>query len=173
MCVHNQGTYKEVREMGRVRKQLLPAVRKPTNDENCDLMKKLAEMPGNPAAALLLEDNCSEYLPPALKVKLPKPLTSMFQKDAIGLSLPELITKSRELYQTIHITKEQSEAICALTANQSSSKHWLTYRSFRITASKFRQVLHSNLVSPSISLLKQICYPEAFRFTNEATNYLM
>lgn len=126
--------------MGRVRKKLLPTVRKPTNEENCDLMKKLAEMRGKPAAALLLEDNCCEYLPPALKAKLPKPLTSMFQKDAIGLSLPELLTKSRELYQTIHITKEQSEAICSLTTNQTSSKHWFTYRSFRITASKFSQV---------------------------------
>jgi hypothetical protein len=102
--------------MGRVRKQILPTVKKPTNEENCDLMKKLAEMPGKPAGALLLEDNCSEYFPPALKIKLPKPLTSMFQKGAIGLSLPELITKSRELYQTVHITKEQSEAICSLTA---------------------------------------------------------
>jgi hypothetical protein len=155
--------------MGRVRKKLLPTVRKPTNEENCDLMKKLAKMPGKPAAALLLEDNCCEYLPPALEVKLPKPLTSMFQKDAIGLSLPELLTKSRELFQTIHITKEQSEAICSLTASQTSSKHWFTYNSFRITASKFRQVLHSNLVFPSIS----ICYPEAFQFTSEATRYFI
>ena len=45
ISVHNQGTYKEIREMGRIRKQLLPSVRKPTNDENCDLMKELAEMP--------------------------------------------------------------------------------------------------------------------------------
>jgi hypothetical protein len=46
--------------------------------------------------------------------------------------------------------------------------------SFRITASKFRQVLHSNLVSSSISLLKQVCYSVAFiQFTNEATRYFI
>ncbi|EFX70765.1 hypothetical protein DAPPUDRAFT_327780 [Daphnia pulex] len=140
------GTYKDVREMGRVRKQLLPTVRKPTNEENCDLIKKSAEMPGKPAAFFLLQDNCSEYLPPALKVKLPKPLTSMFQKDAIGLSLPELITKT---YIGSHtdpsgLLLQNSDRFCIAT-----------------------------FVSPSISLLKQICYPEAFQFTSEATSWGM
>lgn len=158
--------------MGKVRKHLFPIVQQPKKEDISELMMKLAEMPGKPAAALLLEDNCCSYLPPALKIKLPKPLSHMYKKSYTNLPLEDLVAKSREIYEQISITKEQCMAISSLTTNQSSSKSWFIHRSFRITASKFKQVVHTNIVVPSLSLVKQICYPEAFCFSNEATRYL-
>ena len=56
-----------------------------------------------------------------------------------------------------------------MTCDQAKSKQWFRFRAGRITASRFRQVLHTDPDKPSKSLLKSICYPEINRFTTEAT----
>lgn len=70
----------------------------------------------------LVQDNCEDFLPPALKVRLPKPLSALFKKEFVGLSLAELIAKGKDIIKQITITKEQSKEICSLTANQSERK---------------------------------------------------
>ena len=44
-------------------------------------------------------------------------------------------------------------------------------RSGRITASKLREILHTDPLQPSISLIKSICYPEMRLFTSAACKY--
>ena len=46
---------------------------------------------------------------------------------------------------------------------------WFKLRCGRITVSRLRAVLHTNPSKPSKSLIKQICYSEAFRFSSKAT----
>ena len=85
----------------------------------------------------------------------------------MGWSLKQLVEKSKEFYSKISISFEQREAISTLTRNQSDSKNWFRYRTYRIAASKFKCILKTKIEKLSFSLIKEICYP--FKFTNEAT----
>ena len=67
------------------------------------------------------------------------------------------------------ITSAMVDNLAQLTRDQSRSKHWFQYRAGRITASRFKQVLHTDPHQPSLSLLNTICYPEIHRFSTQAT----
>ena len=58
-----------------------------------------------------------------------------------------------------------------MTRSQSKSNVWLRFRSGRVTASRFYQVVHTNLYKPALSLIHNICYPESTKFSTEATQY--
>ncbi|XP_058443619.1 uncharacterized protein LOC131425609 [Malaya genurostris] len=45
-----------------------------------------------------------------------------------------------------------------LTTSQADGAHWIVFRRGRITASVFKEACHTSLQSPSISLIKKICY---------------
>lgn len=66
----------------------------------------------------------------------------------------------------------QVHAVERATRSQSASRVWFRQRAGRVTASKLKQVLKTNPQQPSKSLIKGICYPEAYRFTTVATRYL-
>ena len=66
---------------------------------------------------------------------------------------------------------QQIENLEQATRGRSSNKLWFQYRSGRITASKFKAVSNSNLSMPSQTLIKQICYPEAYKFSTSSTRY--
>ena len=55
------------------------------------------------------------------------------------------------------------------TRGQSSNKIWYTFRAGRITASMMKSVIQTDHTMPSQSLIKRICYPEAFKFSTTAT----
>ena len=57
------------------------------------------------------------------------------------------------------------------TKSRSKSKLWYKYRAGTVTASRMRAVCHTNLADPSQSLIKSICYPDAFQFTSKATEW--
>ena len=63
----------------------------------------------------------------------------------------------------------QAVAIEKETRQQSESKIWFEQRAGRITASKFKAAIHTDPANPSRSLIKQICYPNAYRFETKAT----
>lgn len=155
--------------MGAVCMEKLPKINVPSKEDITLLLSKLEEMPGKPTGILLVTDNSKNFIHPALTITLPKPIGSMFKMDLMGCSLTQLVEKSNELYSQISISFEQREAISSLTLNQSDSKNWFRYTAYRITASKFKCVLKTSIEKPSISLIKEICYPEAFKFTSEAT----
>ena len=98
------------------------------------------------------------------------PLISDFvDTSCFNLPYDELLVKCREVKSSINVSKEQSLIAEKETHNQSQSNKWLKLRSGRITASQLHAVLHTNSSKPSQSLIKQICYPEAFKFTSKAT----
>ena len=57
------------------------------------------------------------------------------------------------------------------TRSQSSSNLWFKHRAGRVTASRMKAVCHTNAVHPSQSLIKSICYPEAYSFTSKQTEW--
>jgi len=67
------------------------------------------------------------------------------------------------------VTQEQAVKLEEATREQASSKVWFLHRAGRITASNFKAAAATNTYMPSQSLIKRLCYPEAFKFKTAAT----
>ena len=66
---------------------------------------------------------------------------------------------------------EQVTALEKTTRKQAKCKLWKVHREGRITASNFKAVARTNPCMPSESLIKWICYPQAYTLTTESTMY--
>jgi hypothetical protein len=102
--------------------------------------------------------SATDALPKALiDYRLSPSISAKELEDAcIGFKLQELTPS--------HITRVEKE-----TRKQSGSRIWFRQRAGRITASKVKQVLGTKCDNPSKSLIKSICYPEAYQFSTVAT----
>ena len=96
-------------------------------------------------------------------------LSSLKEPSYLQLNYLELLVKCESV--TIDITREMAEKVEQATRSQSHSKLWFKYRAGRITASRMKAVCHTDLGNPAQSLIKTICYPEAFSFTTAATKW--
>ena len=67
------------------------------------------------------------------------------------------------------MTEEQATALERLTRDQAKSKTWFKHRAGRVTASRFKAACSTDPHQPAQSLIKSICYPEAYKFTVAAT----
>ncbi|KAK2157128.1 hypothetical protein LSH36_197g00060 [Paralvinella palmiformis] len=56
-----------------------------------------------------------------------------------------------------------------MTRQQAKSTTWFQQRAWRVTASAFSRAAKADIGQPSLSLVRQICYPKAFQFTTKAT----
>lgn len=102
---------------------------------------------------------------------MPKPLTDLYNPDKFKLSYPELLEACEQIYDSVSFTFDQAVTVEKETRTQAKSRTWFKQRSGRITASKLREVLHTDPLQPSISLIKSICYPEMRLFTSTACKY--
>ena len=57
------------------------------------------------------------------------------------------------------------------TRGQAKNKLWFQFRAGRITASRMYGACHTSLTKPSLTLIRNICYPEAEKFSSPATDY--
>ena len=55
------------------------------------------------------------------------------------------------------------------TRGQTSKNSWFAHRAGRITASRMKAAARTSSVMPSQSLIKRICYPQAYAFSTKAT----
>lgn len=69
----------------------------------------------------------------------------------------------------MQISPEQASKIELVTRGQAANKMWFAQRAGRITGSTFKLAAKTNIAMPSQSLVKRLCYPEAFKFSNSAT----
>lgn len=69
----------------------------------------------------------------------------------------------------VSVTTEMAEAVEKATRDQSGSSLWLKYRAGRVTASRMKAACHTDPTNPAQSLIKCICYPQAFKFSSAAT----
>ena len=97
----------------------------------------------------------------------PAPLQSLHKTKYMGLAYHELLNLCGS--QEVSMTKEQTELVEGATKCQSKSKLWFKYQAGCITASQMKSVCHTDAASPSQSLLKSICYPEAYSFFSKQT----
>lgn len=98
-----------------------------------------------------------------------KPLSDLFSMDNESLTLPELQTLSEGWNDTL--SSNYIENVELNTRGQSKNSSWFNYRAGRITASKFKDVCRTSTDKPSLSLMKSICYPQACKFKNVATDW--
>ena len=111
------------------------------------------------------------YIPTARLPDFPKSLTELFDSDAATLPYPELLQKCNEVYDNLFITADQVELVEKHTRKQLSCRVWFQQRAGRVTASRLKCVLNTNISQPSTSLIKSICYPDQQRFTSAACPY--
>ncbi|KAI4455373.1 atp-dependent dna helicase [Holotrichia oblita] len=82
----------------------------------------------------------------------------IFNENNLSKDYWELMAISR----SINICLKDVSVIEQSTRNQSQNPNWFKQRAGRITASKFKAVSKTNKNSPSLSLIKSICYPTKF-----------
>ena len=75
------------------------------------------------------------------------------------------------MYQTVSFSFNQAKLVEEMTHTQADSKLWFQQRAGWITASKLRDVLHTDYSQPSISMIQSICYPTSYKFTLVACQY--
>ena len=128
---------------------------------NCTGMK--------PAILSLVPKFADSYMPKSSCSGFPQPLKSLKQLTYMDLDYHELLKVCESA--SVEITEEMAELVKKASRSQSQSKRWFKYRAGRITASRMKAVCRTDASNPSQSLIKSICYPEAFSFTTKAISW--
>lgn len=96
-------------------------------------------------------------------------LVQLYNENLVGATLTEL----QDFAKTISLTytEEEIRQVERLSRNQNQSKFWFRFRTGRVTASLFKRVCRTTITNPSISLIKQICFPQNCVFETQATKF--
>ncbi len=129
---------------------------------------KLSECKTKPAILSITPPYADSYKPMSDLPEFPAPLTELYKAKYFQYNYISLLEACSET--TIHISNEMAVAIEKATKEQSGSNLWFKYRAGRVTVSKMKAVCHTNCAYPAQSLIKGICYPEAFKFSTKATS---
>eukprot|EP00058_Branchiostoma_floridae_P013212 XP_002598700.1 hypothetical protein BRAFLDRAFT_95816 [Branchiostoma floridae] len=115
-----------------------------------------------PALLSFVKGFTDPSIPSVVALNLSSPLCRLFRTEYMQLSHHDLTEKCEEEASRLAFSTKQVAAQEKTTRLQSKSNTWFEYRAGRITASNFRAAVSTNPVSPSVSLIKRICYPEAY-----------
>ena len=139
----------------------------PEPDELKFFLPKVSQCNSRPGILSLVPEFQSRYIPKSSLPTFPRSLQDLYNPALANTSYPDLLTSSESV--CIELSEVMVHNIEEATRAQSDSRLWYRYRAGRITASKMKQVCRTSLAMPSQCLIKEICYPEAFRFTTTAT----
>ena len=134
--------------------------RKPTHDEISAFYEKLSKCGTKPAILSIVPGYTKSFEPSLLKSSYPKSLKDLHKIEHVTLNYKELIDICNNA--DISITFEQLINVEKATRLQANCNKWYHFRTGRVTASVVGGVCHSTIEKPSISLIKQICYPKKF-----------
>ena len=101
----------------------------------------------------------------------PPLLSSFFDEKFLNCTYEELIAASEDVFANLSMTDKQARKVEETTRDQANSKDWFALRAGRITASKIRAAVHTNMEKPSVSLIKTICYPELTKYFSKYTQW--
>ena len=141
---------------------------KPTEEQKAQFLHRLSLSESRPAILALNPKYSSKYEPISVKARNLL-IGDLYKPSYLGLDEKNLDAKCDKvkLETTTEILKELELA----TLKQSKCNLWFEVRTGRITASKLKNVCSTNPITPSMSLLKQICYPIQNKFTTPATEW--
>ena len=80
---------------------------------------------------------------------IPKPLTDLNDTAAMRMAYPDLLQRCEEVFSSISFSFNQAHLVEENTRMQSNCKLWIQQRAGRITASRFRETLHTDFSQPS------------------------
>lgn len=143
----------------------------PTEEQLQNHYINITKTSGKPSLLSLVPGMNQLFIPKYVSGELPKPLTHLYDENALSLPLPELLLKCEEIYDSISVSVTQANFVEEETRKQSNSKIWFDQRSGHVTASRLYRVLHTKQLEPSVSLLKSICYPASTKFYSKACAY--
>jgi len=98
---------------------------------------------------------------------MPLRLTSLYKADNEELTYKELLDVGEEV--VFELSGDQIHLIEQHTRAQHGCGLWFKHRAGQITASKMKTACRTDPASPSLSLIKQICYPKQCSFSTPAT----
>ena len=148
-----------------------PIVSKPSEEDKHAFFEELSQSGGSPVILSLIAHYNEAYVPLYEAGKVMKPLTELHSAETMKLSYPELLLKCEEVFKTISFSFSQAQKVEEMTRTQADSRQWYHQRAGRVTASKLRQVLHTDSSQPSLSLITSICYPVTYKAMPVACKY--
>jgi len=125
-----------------------------------------------PCILSLLSPYCDSYIPNGSEETAPLDipgLSSLYKPENEELTYKELLDVCENV--VFDLTNEQISEIERHTRAQYGCDLWFKHRAGRITASKMKAACHTDPASPSISLIKQVCYPKQCSFSTSATRW--
>ncbi|KAL5013934.1 hypothetical protein ScPMuIL_008204 [Solemya velum] len=143
-----------------LKKRKLPDVTVPTTDELNNLYSNLHQLKSKgkkPVILSLLPNYAKEFRPASLDKKYPLVLSELYDEDFINAKLS--------------VSEEEAHNCELDTRTQSKSKQWFRLRAGRITASKIKAACKTSLEKPSMSLIRDICYPMTRTFSSASTQW--
>ena len=138
-----------------------------TSDEFNKFLSAIA--PSKPAFHAVYPTFSSNFCPKALHDNYPKVLTELYDEESSNLSYKNLLEFCNSI--ELKISEQQIRRVEKETRGQYKSPLWFSFRAGRVTASKFKQSVSTSFTNPSISLVKQICYPNKYKFQTAATKW--
>ncbi|XP_051805909.1 uncharacterized protein LOC127530192 isoform X1 [Acanthochromis polyacanthus] len=120
----------------------------------------------------ILPGYCDQFQAKVISLKLPQPLTELYNPHNRKLSASDLMMKCDEVFTKMGVTLEQAVKVEEETRQQGQSRLWFDMRAGRVTASRFKSAARTDPSNPSKSLIRQICYPDQSRFSTVATRHV-
>ena len=140
----------------------------PTEDQKVLFYSKIASH--KPSCLSLIPPFSDSYIPqPEVFSSAVPPLSASYCSQNEELTYKELLHLCDEF--GFNLNDGEIADIEQATRGQSESDEWFAHRAGRVTSSKMKAVCHSDPANPSVSLIKQICYPHLFRFSSQATKW--
>ena len=130
--------------------------------------KTLSECGSKSAILSVTLAYANDFQPKTSRSNFTQLLPELYKEEYLEMGYMKLLDTCCDI--EVKVTSEMVEAIERATRDQSDSNLWFKYRSGRITASRMKSVCHSDPANPAQSLIKVICYPEAFKFVSAATS---
>lgn len=98
-------------------------------------------------------------------------LFNIYKKEYEHATYDYLLGISETYFAQLTLTTEDVENIEKNTIIQNKSEVWFNQRAGRVTATKFKRVCHTSLEKPSLTLIKEICYPIEAKFSSKSTDW--
>ncbi|KAL1423801.1 hypothetical protein MTO96_003721 [Rhipicephalus appendiculatus] len=144
-------------------------IEKPTNEEWASFLSSCHASGCRPALLSLEENFAKDYVPVA--TKFPTAALGNLQGDDVPATWENVEAHCCRIAGTLSLEKEVAEEIEKETRQQSKSSKWFAFRPGRVTASNAKAVCRTSVTTPSRSLVKRVCYPEATQFWSAPTSW--
>eukprot|EP00794_Sanderia_malayensis_P010417 gene10417-11507_t len=137
-----------------------------SEDDMKSFYEALSKCKVKPAALSLVHPYANSFISRSSNIAT---IPDLFDKKYLDYEYHDLIKACSDIHITI--SDEDAKQIELDTKSQAKGSGFFHHRAGRIGASMSKSASHTDPSKPSQSLIKSICYPEIFKFTNAATEY--